>query len=261
MVTIMIKLIFFGNLLLFLINSDVLGQEHNQRKWGISIGGGLSFPVGVYSKKNPEESAILDNTVSFTRIVGFSKEISGFAATGFSYNAEIKYLISSRIKLFVIGGVFTNPVKTNGMANYVTETTDYPINLNESDYRNFYIMPGISYLFSNKNFDFEIKLDAGYSTTDFPYYEFVFTSLNPPAIFAHDGPQSDLHAFMVGGGMSATYHFGKRIETGFQALYQQANYAYHMSNRAIPGGSQVSEIDDILKVRAINAAVVLSYSF
>ena len=265
----MTKPIIFINLILFLICWDVVAQNDNGRRWEFFIGSGLSFPVGVYSKKNPEKSAILnylgDN--SFKVISGFAKEKCGFAKTGWNYSAGLKYYLSPKFMFVIHAGRFINHVETDRIAKYLTGVTNKNMGFSEPDYELIFFTAGIGYTLSVKKFDINLILNAGYSRSDFPYYEQVllFTSMPPeyfpPVIFAHDGPRPDLNSLAVGGGISVYYPIGKRIKTGLQALYQQANFAYHMSNHAIPGGSETFEIDDILKVRVINADLVLSYVF
>jgi hypothetical protein len=246
---------------LWLIVLNASGQDSKQRLWELSMGGGVSLPVGTYSHKNPSESAIIDNSLSFTRIIGIAKEKSGFAKAGFNYNLEIKYKLSSNFRLSISAGKFINPIETNGMSDYFSQVTR-EVEVVESDYKISYIMPGIGYSYLINNLDFDLNLNAGFSGSDFPYYKFIllFTT-NPHPIFAHDGPEPNLHAFAMGASISVNYNISSRVIVGIEAFYQQSNFAYHMSNHVIPGGSAVFEIDDVLKVRVINTALRLGYVF
>ena len=85
--------------------------------------------------------------------------------------------------------------------------------------------------------------------------------LDPPPIFANVATSSDLHAFTFGSSISAGYKITQNIKIGIDAIYYHANFPYHMSNAETPGGSQVFEISDVLKVKVINIGIKLSYSY
>ena len=128
----------------------------------------------------------------------------------------------------------------------------------------FYILPpGIGYHYSLKPFDFGLDLLTGYSKTNYPYYKFVllFTTVDPPVIFAHEGPQPDLGAFTFGSYFSAAYNLLKQFKVGIVVSYQSTNFSYKVSPRSIPGGSTSFDYSDILKVRILNTGIKIGYSF
>lgn len=258
------KLLTFSILLLLLISLDVSGQDSVRIRWEFSVGGGLSFPAGVYSKKNPEESVIINYTNdSIKQYVGFSKENSGFAKSGWSYNATIKYQLSSGIKLFIVGGEFINPVNTGKITDYLSRVTDLQQEFKESAYKVFYLIPGIEYLHQFNRLSIGLSFHAGYSKTNFPNYKiiYLFETVNPKRFFGHIGPEPYLSSLTIGSGLSITYQPVKRFKISLNTIYQHSNFPYHMSNEVYPAGGGRYEIDDILKVRVINTDVVLSYVF
>ena len=134
----------------------------------------------------------------------------------------------------------------------------------EVDYRFLYFTPGIGYNYSLHKFEFGLNLFMGYSISSFPYYKFIFlyTTLDPPPIFAHDGPEPNLGAFILGTSLSATYNVFNRFRIGIDLLYQRSNFAYNMSPRSIPGGNpNIFNFSDILKARVINTGLKIGYSF
>jgi hypothetical protein len=258
--------------LFYLINLFVLssltfntsGQIDKSNRLEISVGGGLSLPIGSYGKKNPSKSAIYVANAPLPTVKGFDKSKSGFAKTGFDYNIEVKYKLSSCLKLLLLSGTYSNPVETAGMSDFLTNLNGYrETKVEENSYRIFYITPGIGYYSSLNKLNFGLDLFMGYSMTAFPYYKFVllYTTVDPPIIFAHDGPEPNLNAFILGSSLSATYNLTDRSKVGIVVSYQGANFSYHVSPRSIPGGDAVYDYTNILKVRVINTGVMLGFNF
>jgi len=243
---------------------QISGQDEKTKKFEISIVTGLSIPIGSYGKKDPGYSAIYIDKEVLQSIRGFDKGKSGFAKTGFDYNLEINYKLTSALKLVLRTGTFSNSVETTGMSEFLTHIyDDREIKVEENDYRYIYITPGISYCYSVDNFDFGADISMGYSMTNYPYYKFVllFTLTDPPIIVAHDGPQPDLSAFMIGSSLTANYNVFKQFKIGFVLSYRSTNFSYDLSPRSIPGGSTSFDFSDILKVRVLNTEFKISYNF
>jgi len=242
---------------------NVLGQDEKPTKFEISFGGGLSLPVGSFAKGNPTESAILDKNVSFTRIIGFSKKKNGFANSGFNYNMSIRYKIFPSLRLLFLSSKFVNSVKSNSITNYLIQPYNKDQLFEESDYKILIFTPGIAYVYTLNKIDCSFNLYLGYSTAKYPYYKFIllYTMLDPPPIFGNVASSPDLHAFTFGSSISANYKITQNFEIGIDAIYYSTNFPYHMSNGEVPGGSQVFEISDVLKVKVINIGLRLSYSF
>ena len=259
------KLFYLINLfILSILTYNTFGQIDKSNRLEISVGGGLSLPIGSYGNKSPTKSAIYVVNAPLPTVKGFDKGKSGFAKTGFDYNIEVKYKLSSCLKLLLLSGTYSNPVETTGMSDFLSNLNGYrETKVVENSYRIFYITPGIGYYYSLNKLNFGLDLFMGYSMTEFPYYKFVllYTTVDPPIIFAHDGPEPNLNAFTLGTSMSATYKLTDRFKVGLVVSYQGANFSYNVSPRSIPGGDAVYDYTDILKVRVINTGVTLGFSF
>ena len=244
---------------------NALTQSDKLTKLDISISSGLSLPVGSYGKNSPSKSAIYVEGAPALTVKGFAKDKSGFAKTGYCYNLEIKHKLTPSLKLLLLAGTYTSTVETDGMSDFLTQIKDNrETKVEESDYRFLYFTPGVGYYYSLNKFEFGLNLFMGYSIASFPYYKFIFlfTTMNPPIIFAHDGPEPDLGAFTLGTSLSATYTVFNRFRIGIDLLYQRANFAYNMSPRSIPGGNPgIYNFSDILKARVINTGFKIGYSF
>lgn len=244
--------------------TNISGQNVNTRKFGISVSSGLSIPIGSYGKKDPEYSAIYFDRQVIQSIRGFEKSKSGFAKTGIDFNFEINYKITSTLKLLLRTGTFSNSVETKSMSEFVTHVyDDKETKVEEDDYRFLYITPGIKYLYSLGKLDFGADITLGYSRTNFPYYKFVllFTSVDPPVILAHDGSRPNLGAITVGSSLTTDYKILNQLKVGLSLSYQRSDFRYNLATRSIPGGSTVFLFSDILKVRTLNTALRISYSF
>jgi hypothetical protein len=89
----------------------------------------------THGQNNPLQSAILDNEVSFTRVIGFAKNKNGFAKTGYNINLQIKYKLSPSFHLIFLTSRFTNPVETNTITDYLIEVHQLDEKFEESDYK------------------------------------------------------------------------------------------------------------------------------
>ncbi|TAL66505.1 MAG: hypothetical protein EPN88_08320 [Bacteroidetes bacterium] len=252
----------FNIIILSLVTFNTLGQQVKYTKFDISLVGGSSLPVGSYGNKSPSKSAIY---VNGSQVKGFAKGKSGFAKMGYYYNAEIKYKLSSSLKLLILIDTYSNPIETDGMSDFMTQLYgNKETKVEEESYRFFYINPGVGYYYSLNKFDFGFNIFMGYSITNFPYYKvvYLFSMANPPLIFAHVGPRPNLDAFTLGTSLSATYHIFNRFRIGIDVLYQRANFAYNMSPELIPGGGGANlTFSDILKVRVLNTGLKIGYCF
>lgn len=239
--------------ILLSLTFNVSGQNKKSTNFDILINGGLSLPVGSYREKNALKAAIYANPY---QVKGFYKEKCGFAKLGYNYNLQINYRIASSFKIVLIGGIFSNPVETQGMSELIYQLSSFTVE--EENYKYFFINPGVGYYINRNRFDFGLNATCGYIQAKFPYYKFV----DPyPMIFAHDGPRPNLGAINYGVSLSAFYHIARRLSIGIDVGYQTAKFKYKVNPRLIPGGggSDLS-FTDILKVRVINAGIKLVYN-
>jgi len=248
------------NLIIFLfISNNIYCQEKKVPKFDISLGSGVSLPVGIYGEKNASKAAIYPDSYN---VIGFAKELCGFANTGYNFNIKFQYRILSYLNLSLLTGTYSNSVETKGMSDLMTKISSEIVK--EGSYKYLYILPGFGYYYSLNNLEFGLDLLMGYSITGFPYYEFIFVPFygNPPAMFAHDGPRPNLNSFTYGISFSANYHISKHFNLGIDAIYQRANYNYTVTPRLFPaGGGSDLTFSDILKARVINAGLKIGYSF
>lgn len=248
-------------LILVLLELNSFGQERDQKLIEISIGGGISLPIGKYQNQNPSIAAIKDKNVSFSRIVGISKEKNGFASTGYNYNLSFRYNISHSIALSFLATKFVNPVKVNTISDYLVSIDNLAQRMEAPNYSVICFAPGIGFRKSIRKFNVLYGLNAGYSLARYPYYEIIldYMMLNPSPIFAHDGLTPKLHSFVFGSTLSTDLKVSRKLKIGTEFNYLNTSFNYDMSTRLIPGGSQTFEFSDKLNVEVINIAVRLTY--
>jgi len=237
------------------------GQAENQKKFSLSITSGPSLPVFSYSKHNGSNSAIWTGTW----IEGFSKAKSGFAKTGFEYHLNADYKINSFLKFTLMFGSFSNPVATKEMSDYLTwANSNNEIKAEEEKYKYYYFTTGLGYYRTIKNIEINYSLFCGYSISQYPYYKFIllYTTVDPPIIFAHDGPQPNLGSFLWGTSLSTLFNISQRLKFGLHIQYQMASYSYNVYPRSIPGSSPHQfDFSDKLKVRVINIGPKIEFCF
>jgi hypothetical protein len=244
------------------------GQQDKSSKLEISLGGGLSLPVGSYSNNNPSESAIYVNP-TFPTIIGFAKEENGFAKKGSYFDFQVDYKLTPKLKLLLNCGTFNNQVDKSGMSDLLVKTVYNneirEVVVNHESYKYLFITPGIGYYYSFNKINLGLNLFIGYLMTGFPYYEFVYyyTAIPyPGSIFGHDGPRPNLGALTLGTSLSVSYNLSDRLKVGLNTYYQRANFAYKMHNKFLYNSSgDIYEISDILKVRVLNTGLTFKYSF
>jgi hypothetical protein len=258
------KLHFILNLIvLSFIGLKTYCQSTEIGKLEVSLSGGFSFPICDYQNHDPSDAAILDKKVSFTQIIGISKEKNGFASIGYNYNILIKYKVTPSLRIVFSTTRIVNPVTTKGISEYITSIYDRAQTMKESDYKILFLMPGIGYEHSFKKIILGFNLLIGYSFAEYPYYEFIqnFMMLNHPPIFAHEGSRPTLHSFTYGASGTWAVRLSKRMKIGIEANFLSSKFSYNMMNTLIPGGSAPYNISDKLNVKVINITPTLSYSF
>ena len=255
--------VIFNFIVLSFIGLNIYSQSTEIGKLEVIVSGGLSFPICSYQNHDPSDAAILDENVSFTRIIGISKENNGFAAVGYNYNLSFKYKVSPSVKIIFTTTRFDNPVITKNISKYITSIYDRAQTMEESDYKILSLTPGIGYERSFQKIILGFNLYAGYSFAKYPYYKFIqdFMMLDPPPIFAHEGSKPTLHSCTFGSSISSAINISKRVKIGIDANFLSSKFSYHMTNTLIPGGSAPFNISDKLNVKVINVALNYSYSF
>jgi len=236
------------------------------KRWSFSLSGGAAIPVGSYGKNDAVNAAIYlpdrpDAPIRY--IIGFDKAKSGFAKTGYYYNADVQFKFNSGIFLSLRVGQINNPVQENVLSDFLTELSNGEVKVEHVDYSIFYIMPGIGYAKQFNNFDVGLSVFAGTANCNYPYYKgiLLFTTTDPPEIWAHDGKRPNLNAFMIGSLLHLDYNITPKFAIGFEVMYQKADFGYEMTIRTIPGGSQNSTIEDIIKLNVVNIGIKIGYRF
>jgi hypothetical protein len=238
-----------------------IGQTEKQNKFSLSLTSGPSFPIFSNAKHDPAKSAILTGSW----IEGFSKTKSGFANIGIGVNLEANYRINSSLKIILLCGTYSNSVATQEMSDYLTlNNSNQEIKAEEKNYRYVYFAPGIGYIYLIKKIELSLNIFGGYAISQYPYYKFIllYTTVNPPIIFAHDGPQPNIGSFIWGSCLSASYKISNRFNIGIDIQYQMASYSYNVYPRSIPGGSPHQfDFSDKLKVRVFNIGPKIEFCF
>jgi hypothetical protein len=256
-----IDLRLFSLIISLFITPFVSGQIEKINKLDLAFNFGSSLPVASYGKNNPTQSAIWTGST----IKGFAKSKNGFAKIGYEFKLEAKYKINTFLKAIMLIGTYSNSVSTNKMSNYLTSTNyNQEIRAEEVNYRYYYLTPGIEYYYSFKNIELSFNLFCGYSISQYPYYKFIllYTTVDPPVIFAHDGPRPNSGSLLWGSTLSTLINLSNRFKIGLDIQYQMASYSYNVYPRSIPGGSPHQfDFTDKLNVRVFNIGPKFAFCF
>ncbi len=245
------------------LSLDLYAQEDIFSRMSLSVSGGRAIPVGSFGNKNIINSAIYTpEDVQNPWVIGINKSKSGFAEPGYFLNLEMKYMLNKSIGLRLRTGYTFNNVWTEDITQFLT--TNYGNQKFEhDDYKIFHLAPGLGYEKKVGNFSLGVGVFSGLALTNYPYYQSVllYTTTDPPLIWAHDGDRPNLRGLLLGTSISILYQKSSKINWGFEFGYQSTNFEYAMATRVIPGFSPNPEINDILKTAILNAGLKLQYNF
>lgn len=248
----------------FLVLSlDLYGQEDIYNRFNISVSGGRAIPVGSFGNKDIINSAIYTpEDIQNPWVIGIDKSKSGFAESGYFFNIEMKYMLNQSFGLRLRTGYTFNSVWTEGITQFLS--TNYgDQKFEHEDYKIFHAAPGLGYEKKVGNFNLGVGVFSGLALTNYPYYQSIllYTTTNPPIIWAHDGERPTLKAFLIGGALNIDYNATSQLTWGIECFLQSSNFDYSMTTRVIPGFSPNPEINDILKTSNLNIGLKLQYNF
>jgi hypothetical protein len=160
-------------------------------------------------------------------------------------------------------GKIVNTVHNEILSDFLTLKFDTPVSLVHDDYKFNYLSPGFGFARTHKNFEFGFDIFFGYSDCTYPYYKGIRLNSNtdPKIIWAHSGDRPTLESLTFGSEAFLRYSLLKHLLIGLACSFQAAQFNYKISNKQIPGGSNVFEIEDTLKVKLINVGLSLGYKF
>jgi len=250
--------------LLFLsLNLDLYAQEDVYGRFSLSVSGGRAIPVGSFGNKDIFNSAIYTpEDVQNPWMIGIDKSKSGFAEPGYFFNLEMKYMLNQSFGLRLRTGYTFNSVWTDGITQFLTENYADQQFVHD-DYNIFHVAPGLGYEIKIGKFNLGVGLFSGLALTNYPYYESIllYTTTNPPRIWAHDGERPTLKSFLISGALNIDYKVTSKLTWSIECSLQSSNFQYLMRTIIIPGGNPNPEINDILKTSNLNIGFKLQYNF
>jgi hypothetical protein len=243
---------------------DLFGQDDIYNRISISISSGGAIPVGSFGNKDIISSAIYSTfgPVSNPWLKGIDKSKSGFAEPGYFVNLEMKYMLNQSFGLRLRTGYTFNSVWTDGITQFFSARYG-PTKFEHEDYKILHAAPGLGYETKLGIFNLSMALYSGLALTNFPYYQSIllWTTTNPPTIWAHEGARPTLKAFLIGGALNIDYKVTSRFRWSIECSFQNSNFNYTVRTRMIPAGNPNPEINDILKTSLINVGLRVQYNF
>jgi hypothetical protein len=247
-----------GFLLIFILMS--FGAEAQiKKKLTFSVSGGAALPIGIFAKKDVEAAAIYDPDRVPPAVASIAKSKSGFAKTGYYYQAELSYLLSQHLFAFVRTGTSVNPISVSEMDAFFSSLNGLEQRFSHEDNVLFSVTPGLGYFINKESWKFSFGMFAGYGRVKYPYYENRFVFTQSDIIWAHSGARPDLSSWVSGGMMKTEYKI-KKCSIGLEVLFQRANFDYEIYPKTIPGGSQSETFSDTLKSRILQAGLTFGYT-
>lgn len=240
---------------------SLFAQNKEWRGWHFSLSTGAAIPVGNYAKDDAASAAIYKTEEPYN-IIGFAKSESGFAKIGYYYNAELQYKFNNGIAFSLRSGRLVNSVHTEGLSNYLTKISNSgEVKVEHVDYNVFYVTPSVGYYKSFRSFDIGLNFFIGSAKCNYPYYKgiLLYTTTDPPRIWAHDGERPNMNALMFGSLLNLNCRITSKFIVGLELTYQKANFEYEMMTRAIPGGNHNPLINDTIKLNVVNMGFKIGY--
>ncbi len=245
------------------LSLSLSAQEALTNRLSVSVSGGIAIPVGSFGNKDIINSAIYTpENVQNPWIIGIDKSKSGFAEPGYFLNLEMSYKLNQVIGLRLRSGYTFNGVSTEEITQFLS-TRYAEQRFEHDDYKILHIAPGLGYEKKVGNFSFGIGFFLGLALTNYPYYQSIllYTSTNPPGIWAHYGEQPLLTSFLIGGALKFDYTVTSQLSWGIECSLQSADFDYSVRTMIIPGGNPNPEINDVLRTSNLNIGLKLQYNF
>jgi hypothetical protein len=257
------KIFTISSVLFLTFSLTLYAQENIFSRISLSFSSGPAIPVGSFGDKSVINSLIYTpEDVQNPWVIALDKSKSGFAEPGFFFNLEMKYRLNQHIGLCFRAGHTYNSVSTEGVTQFFTANYGNQ-KFEHEPYRIFHVAPGLGYEKRVRKFNLGVGVFSGLAVANYPYYQSIllFTTTNPPAIWAHDGERPALKAFLIGVALNINHKITSRLWWGIECSFQNSNFEYSMTTRAIPGGNPNPEINNILRTSNVNIGLRLQYNF
>lgn len=233
-------------------------QEVKTKRWTFLVGSGVATPVGSYRNDNAYSAALyFPEPPNF--LLGFDKSKSGFAKPGYYLNTEVQFKLRSGVFFLLRGGKAVNTVNTKELSDFLTNWFGAQ-EFQHVDYSLKYLTSGVGFIKTLNDFDIGFDIFVGYANCNYPYYKSILQN-NSAEFWAQDGDQPTLESPTFGSQVFLHYTLLTNLSIGLDCSFQIAQFDYKISNRKIPGGSNIYEIEDTLKVALVNIGISLGYKF
>jgi len=224
------------------------GQSKNQQ-WDISVGYGLSLPVGAFKKVTPEKSLAYFNDRQDTN--GFDKDGNSAAQNGTSALVKLNYQLHRSWGIMLQVGYTKNAVNTQPATDYVNDwivnvLPNQTLAFIQEDYRVLTTSLGAGYNFYKNRFTFSLYPSIGLAMLSSPEYVMTRQAQNypSPAVYTYRIDESKINAPLFGKNGAILYDINSHFFAGLDAAYNHANFEYEWTMKA-PGIDPYSRTDKV----------------
>jgi hypothetical protein len=224
------------------------GQSKNQH-WDISVGYGLSLPVGAFKKVTPEKSLAYFN--DHQDINGFDKDGNSAAQNGSSALVKVDYWFQRSWGIMLHVGYTKNAVNTQPATDYVNDwivnvLPNQTLAFIQEDYKVLTTSIGIGYNFSKNRFIFSLYPSIGLAMLSSPEYVMTRQAQNypTPALYTYSIDESKIYAPLFGLNGAILYDVSSHFFVGLDAAYNHANFEYVWTMKS-PGIDPYSRTDKV----------------
>lgn len=248
----------------------LFAQTDTVGRFSISLIGAAAIPVGSYSSMDADAAAIFLDPGDPSDFVGFSKETSGFAETGYSINLDIRYRLLNKWYVNARVGYFENGINASPMEDWLEEQIfesnggrQQNVTFDHDDVVVSYFAPGLGYMYQKGKLAVDIGVFAGWGRCNYPGFLVSIEHLPDEFhYFGQTGETPNLSSFVFGSFVSVNYWISNRIKLGIDFSYLQAGFDYTMTNVSYPGGGSPGRpFDDTVLIKLLNPGFKVGYAF
>ncbi|WP_144602205.1 hypothetical protein [Algoriphagus algorifonticola] len=233
------------------------GQELKYKNFDLQISTGVSIPTGAFAKTSYEDLLLPQDGLDYSFYIGIEKAGHAYAKPGRFMGLGLAYQLQSGIKFSLNYQDYLNPLEVNKLDQVIREGIAQPIERtqflehNEYELENFLF--GVSYVWSKERLTYEAGFLTGKGRMQYPNYQYFYD----PFYIGNDRQHIPINSLVKGLNSSISYSILSWLNAGLRFQFIQGDFPYEYERRLIPGGSNVSFLNDEINFRSLSIGLQL----
>lgn len=232
-----------------------------QNRFSIEASGGVAIPVGDFGK-NSADAIEPHPEFGSDWIIGFAKEKSAFAKTGYFVDLSLGYRVSKVLSINMHIGRNSNPVDSETLSELRSQNGQFPHQIDHQDYNMDYVLPEVQLQKSFQSSQLKLMVAMGLTRLIHPKYVSYLEYINNPdlTVWKTVNEGEDPTSSLVRISTSFEQAIIKAFTIGISVSYNSARFDYIQTTSFVPGTPNPSFYDKI-HTQTINLGISLGYHF